>query len=233
MADPVNPVVYRRQLSRPAADTVVTFLVDASGSMKVQRHESLAVLLDTLVRALEMAGVSTEVLGFTTSTWSGGRSADDWRAAGAPADPGRVADLLHIVHKSADQSWRQARMGMAAILRTDHYREGVDGEAVRWAVDRLAARPERRRVLVLVSDGLPMETATARLNPDGYLLDHLAFEWRRAAELVEVGAISLDHDLSGLLSPSTAVNLTGTLTVGTYSVLETLLCAPPTPVSGR
>ncbi|MDH4280108.1 MAG: cobalt chelatase [Acidimicrobiia bacterium] len=222
VVDPVGPIVYRRPLSRPAADTVVTFLVDTSGSMKVQRHESLAVLIDTLVRALEMAGVASEVLGFTTSTWSGGRSADDWRAAGAPGDPGRVADVLHIVYKSADQTWRQARMGLAAIFRTDHYREGVDGEAVRWATNRLAAREERRRVLVLVSDGLPMETATARLNPDGYLLDHLAAEWQRAATLVEVGAISLDHDLSAVLAPSVTVNLTGTLTVGTYSVLDTL-----------
>jgi len=222
VAQPLDPPVYRQRVSRPSADTVVTFLVDTSGSMKVQRHESLAVLIDTLVRALEMAGVASEVLGFTTSTWSGGRSADDWRTAGSPPEPGRVADVLHVVYKSADQSWRQARLGLAAMLRTDHYREGVDGEAVRWATNRLAVRPERRRVLIMVSDGLPMETATARLNPDGYLLDHLAAEWQRAATFLEVGAISLDHDLSGLLTPSITVNLTGTLTVGTYSVLDTL-----------
>ncbi len=222
VADPIDPIVYRQRVSRPAADTVVSFLVDTSGSMKAQRHESLAVLIDTLVRALEMAGIASEVLGFTTSSWSGGRSAGDWRAAGAPADPGRVADLLHIVYKSGGQSWRQSRMGLAAMLRTDHYREGVDGEAVRWATNRLATRPQRRRVLIMVSDGLPMETATARLNPDGYLLDHLASEWQRAATVVEVGAISLDHDLSGVLAPSVTVNLTGTLTVGTYSVLEAL-----------
>ncbi len=222
VANPMTQSVYRRQVSRLSADTIVTSLVDTSGSMKIQRHESLAVLIDTLVRALEMAGVASEVLGFTTSTWSGGRSAHDWRAAGAPPDPGRVADLLHIVYKSADQSWRQARMDLAAMLRTDHYREGVDGEAVRWATNRLIARPERRRVLVLVSDGRPMETATARLNPDGYLLDHLVAEWSQAGTLVEVGAISLDHDLSGLLTPSVTVNVTGTLTVGTYSVLDAL-----------
>lgn len=222
IANPTNRSVHRRQVPRPSADAVVTFLIDTSGSMKVQRHESLAVLVDTLVRAADMAGIASEVLGFTTSTWSGGRSADDWRAAGAPSDPGRVADVLHIVYKSADQSWREARMGLAAMLRTDHYREGVDGEAVRWATNRLAARPERRRILVMVSDGLPMETATARLNSDGYLLENLTFEWSRAASIVEVGAISLDHDLSGLLTPSVTVNLTGTVTVATYSVLDTL-----------
>ncbi len=225
IANPVDAPVYRQPVSRPTTDTVVSFLIDTSGSMKVQRHESLAVLVDTLVRALEMAGVASEVLGFTTSTWSGGRSADDWRAAGAPADPGRVADLLHIEYKSADRSWRQSRLGLAAMLRTDHYREGVDGEAVRWAANRLTARPERRRVLVLISDGLPMETATARLNADGYLLDHLAAEWRRAAGSIEVGAISLDHDLSAVLQPSVTVNLTGTLTIGTYRALDLLFAA--------
>ncbi len=214
--------IYRRSIPEPSTDTVVSFLVDTSGSMKVQRHESLALLIDTLVRALDMAGVATEVLGFTTSSWSGGRSAAQWRAAGAPADPGRLADVLHIVYKSADQTWRQSRLGLAAMMRTDHYREGVDGEGVRWATRRLLTRPERRRVLVLVSDGLPMETATARVNPDGYLLDHLRTEWTRSAEAVEVGAISLDHDLGGVVRPAVVVNLTGTLTVGTYRVLEQL-----------
>ena len=223
IADPIDPAVYRQTVSRAATDTVVTFPIDTSGSMKVQRFESLAVLIDTLVQALEMAGVASEVLGFTTSTWSGGRSADDLRAAGSPAEPGRVADLLHIVYKSADQSWRQARLGLAAMLRTDHYREGVDGEAVRWATDRLMARPERRRVLILVSDGLPMETATARLNLDGYLLDHLQHEWRRADDRVERGAVSLHHDLSAVAAPSISLDLSGTLTIGTYRFLHHLV----------
>lgn len=222
IADPVEPPIYRRPVPRPAVDAVVSFLIDTSGSMKVQRYESLAVMVDTFVRALDMAGIASEVLGYTTATWSGGRSAAKWRSAGAPSDPGRVADLLHIVYKSADQSWRRSRFGLAAMLSTDHYREGVDGEAVCWATERLLGRPERRRVLVLVSDGLPMETATARVNPDGFLLDHLSAQWRVAARRVEVGAVSLDHDLAALISPSVTTTLTGTLTVGTYRVLEQL-----------
>ncbi len=222
IATPIDPPIHRRPVARPAADAVVTLLVDTSGSMKVQRYESLAVLVDTLAQALEMAGVSSEVLGFTTSSWSGGRSLADWRTAGRPDHPGRLADVTHIVYKSAEQSWRQARFGLAAMVRTDHYREGVDGEAVAWAAGRLLVRPERRRVLVLVSDGRPMETATTRVNGDGYLLDHLATEWRRAADHVELGAISLDHDLAPVVTPAVTLNLTGTLTVGTYRVLDHL-----------
>ncbi|MDH3293598.1 MAG: cobalt chelatase [Acidimicrobiia bacterium] len=222
IANPIEARVYRQPRIRPSAEAAVTFLIDTSGSMKVQRYEGVAVLVDTLVRALEMGGIVTEVLGFTTATWGGGRSREDWQRSGAPAEPGRVADLQYIVYKGAEQTWRQARFSMAAMMRTDHYREGVDGEAVVWAAGRLLARPEWRRVLVLISDGFPMETSTARLNRDGYLFDHLRRVWEQAGEAVEVGAITLDHDLSEIISPSVGLDLTGTLTIDTYNVLHRL-----------
>ena len=224
VANPGDEHIYRQPVERPATDAVVSFLIDTSGSMKAQRYQSIAVLVDTLTRALEMADVSSEVLGFTTASWGGGRSRADWVAAGRPENPGRLADVSHIIYKSADQSWRQSRFSTAAMLRTEHYREGLDGEALRWAAGRLAARPERRRVLVLISDGIPMETSTAGTNPDGYLTDHLRSVWQQIdhPHLVELGAITLEHDLSGFASRSVHLDLAGTLSVGTYDVLHRL-----------
>jgi len=235
VANPTEASVYKQPLARPTAEAAVSFLIDTSGSMKLQRYQGVAVLVDTMVRALEMGGITSEVLGFTTASWGGGRARQDWvaaaRSAGSVDDPGRVADLQHIVYKSAEQSWRQTRFSIAAMMRTDHYREGVDGEAVTWAATRLAARPERRKVLVLISDGFPMETSTARLNRDGYLLDHFRWAWERAGQGgqsvhfrggVELGAISLDEDLSGVVTPTVQLDLGGTLTIDTYNVLHRL-----------
>jgi len=140
----------------PECDVVVSFLVDTSGSMKTQRYEAVAVLLDTFARALDLAGVKSEVLGFTTKSWSGGKPMKQWRRDGMPDSPGRLSELQHIVYKDAQSTWRQARNSIAAMLRTDHYREGVDGEALLWAWERLLARPESRRYLVMISDGSPM-----------------------------------------------------------------------------
>ena len=199
--------------------------------MKRQRYESVAVLVDTLSRALELAGASTEVLGFSTASWAGGRAAARWRADGAPPDPGRISETMHIVYKPFESSWRQQRHSLAAMLRTDHYREGVDGEALAWAAGRLSQRPECRRVLVLISDGLPMEAATATNNEDGFLLDHLvevAKDIERDRADIEVGAIGIDHGsseaalLDELIDRSVTLDLDGTLTIGTYDVLAAL-----------
>ncbi len=225
IADPANRSVHRAPERRASLDAVVTFLIDNSGSMKVQRYESMTVLVDTMARAIDLAGARSEVLGFTTSTWSGGGSRQQWTQQGQPENPGRLADRQHIVYKSADETWRQARLSIAALLKTDHYREGLDGEAVEWAVGRLASRPEKRRLLVLVSDGLPMETSTTSVNRDGYLVDHLRQVWESQATArngVRLAAITLDHDLSAYLLPSVRLDLTGTLTIGTYEVLRRL-----------
>lgn len=229
VVDPLDPEVRRLPHARPTGDAAVTFLIDTSGSMKLQRYETVAVVVDTLARALELAGATCEVLGFTTATWTGGRSAADWRRAGRPAEPGRLADLQHIVYKPADTPWRQARLSLAAMARTDHYREGVDGEAVLWAWRRLAARPERRRLLVVISDGHPSEAATANANGDLYLDDHLRRVaghlergWGRHPAGVRLGAVSLDGDLSATYTSSLTVDLDATITIGTYGLLEDL-----------
>lgn len=228
--DPLDPDVRRSPRLRPSSDSAVTFLIDTTGSMKVQRYESVAVLVDTLTRALELAGSSVEVLGFSTASWAGGRAAAQWRADGSPPDPGRISETMHIVYKSFDASWRQARHSMAAMLRTDHYREGVDGEALAWAAQRLQARSERRRALVMISDGLPMEATTATNNGDGFLHDHLAAV-ARAIETqssrpgrggLELGVIGIDHVLDEVIGRSVALDLDGTLTIGTYDVLAAL-----------
>lgn len=224
IADPTNRLVHRRERFRPTSDGTVTFLIDTSGSMKAQRYESVAVLVDTLVRALEMAGATSEVLGFTTGAWGGGRAQAEWRAAGSPTDPGRLNETQHIVYKHADQPWRQARLALAAMLRTDHYREGIDGEAIEWAYGRLLQRPERRRALVVISDGAPMDAATANANRDGFLGDHLRSVASRieAEGLIELGAVGIDLQLDEFITNSISLDLTGTLTIGTYDLLHRL-----------
>lgn len=233
--DPADEQIHRLPRPQPTTNALVTFLLDTTGSMKVQRYETMAVLVDTLVRALDMAGVATEVLGFTTSTWAGGESAKAWKAAGEPANPGRLCDLQHIVYKSADQSWRHARFSLAAMLRVDHYREGVDGEALEWAhrrslswnpvgdgADDTGAGP--RRAIVAISDGAPMETSTSATNRDGLLHEHLrhtADSIMRSSP-VELGAIGVDLDVSPFYVNAVDVDLTGTLTISSYDALARL-----------
>lgn len=130
-------------------------------------------LIDVLVRALELAGAATEVLGFTTGAWNGGRALREWRRAGRPRHPGRLNEVTHLVLKDADSPWRRSRGGIAALLKNDLFREGVDGEAVAWACERMAVRSEHTRLLVVVSDGSPMDSATHLVNDADYLDQHL------------------------------------------------------------
>lgn len=167
--------------------TAVGFLLDCSGSMK-HHAEDLAVFLDLFLRAFDQAGISSEVLGFTTGAWNGGRALRDWQRAGKPERPGRLNEAQYLVFKDAETSWRRARPALAALLKTTLYREGVDGEAVQWAARRLAARPEQRRVLFVVSDGSPADGATALANDEQYLDRHLADV---TAELEAGGGVSV------------------------------------------
>jgi len=216
--------IYYRNRFVPKSDVVVSFLIDTSGSMKTQRYEAVAVLVDTYARALELAGVQSEILGFTTAGWNGGRALASWRKSGQPDDPGRLNEVQHIVYKSADASWRQSRLSIAAMLETVHYREGIDGEALLWAFRRLMAREEQRRYLVLVSDGAPMDAATSNQNREGFLLDHLAAVSdhidRRSA--IHLGCIGIDLDTSHFITNSASADLTGTLGNNTYRLLDTL-----------
>lgn len=222
--------LFRRRRQQRVPDTVVAFLIDNSGSMKRQRFETVAVLIDTFSRALDLAGVSNEVLGFTTGAWTGGRPLDEWRAAGSPPAAGRVNEALHIVYKDAATSWRRARPSLAAMLSVLHFREGIDGEAVAWAHGRLVARPEPRKILVVVSDGAPNDSATSNANRDGFLDDHLravAGEIegrvrRRVPGAVELAAIGIDLDVGGYYRRCVDLDLTGTLGLHHYRVLEEL-----------
>lgn len=197
VSTPAQRRVFRQEAQRPHADCVVGFLVDCSGSMKAQA-ESVAMLIDMMARALDMAGVATEVLGFTTGAWNGGRARAEWLARGRPAHPGRLNEVCHLVFKDARRSWRRARTDIAALLRAELYREGVDGEAVDWACRRLVSTGKGRRILLVISDGSPMDTATCQANDASYLDNHLKAVVARHEALgdVEVLGLGVGLDLS-------------------------------------
>jgi cobaltochelatase CobT len=208
VASPTERRLFRAERIEPLADCLVTFLIDCSGSMKAG-IESVAMIVDAFVRALEMAGVPSEVLGFTTGAWNGGRARRDWLRAGQPRHPGRLNEVCHLVFKSADTPWRRARRGIAALLKADLFREGVDGEAVDWAVSRMQGRAERRRILLVVSDGSPMDTATHLANDEHYLDHHLrdVVQRHEAAGSAEIGGIGVGLDLSPYYARSQALDL--------------------------
>ncbi len=209
----------RRSVARP--NCRVSFLIDCSGSMK-EHSDAVAVLVDLLARALGQIGVPTEVLGFTTGGWSGGRAQRDWVRAGRPAHPGRLNEACHIVFKDADTPWRRARASLAGLLKGDLFREGIDGEALQWAARRIAAPPrdnnndasgadfetEPRRLLFVISDGSPMDSATQLANDPHYLDQHLrdvvAAQERAGLEIYGVG---VGLDLSPYYSRSQVLDL--------------------------
>lgn len=173
VTSPADARVFRTPRTEPASELQVTLLLDCSGSMR-HHQERTAVLVDLLVRALDLAGIESEVLGFTTGAWNGGRALRDWRRAGRPPQPGRLNERLHLVVKEPTTRWRRARHDIAGLLRPDVYREALDGEAVAWAAERMAARHDvTRRVLLVLSDGSPMDGATAQANGPTYLDRHL------------------------------------------------------------
>src|SRR5690606_18494340 len=177
-------------------------------SMK-QYMDSLSCLVDIMVRAMERAEIVTEVLGFSTGAWNGGRARRDWLRQGRPRHPGRLAETCHVVFKDADTSWRRARASIAALDHAEMFREGVDGEAVAWACRRLAAADAERRILMVVSDGSPMETSTALANDAFYLDNHLRQVVERigASRQVEVMGLGVGLDLSPYYDMSLAVDL--------------------------
>ncbi len=207
VASPAERRLFRLERHPPRVDCAVALLIDCSGSMR-EGIEALAVLIDALARAFETAGTACEVLGFTTGAWNGGRALRDWRRSGRPEAPGRLAERCHLVFKDADTPWRRARRDIAALLKTDRFREGLDGEAVDWACERLAARSAQRRVLFVLSDGSPSESATAAANPAGYLDRHLReVVARRAAQgTVEVVGIGVGLDLGTFYDRSVALD---------------------------
>ena len=210
ISSPTERRLFRSERVEPLADCVVSWLIDCSGSMK-EHIESVAMIVDVFVRALEQAGVASEILGFTTGAWNGGRALRDWQRAGRPPHPGRLNEQCHLVFKDADTSWRRARAPIAALLKADLFREGIDGEAVRWAHRRLRDRPEGRKLLLVVSDGSPMDSATHLANDAHYLDQHLVQELQRIEQAgdVQVFGVGVGLDLSPYYSASLVLDLAG------------------------
>ncbi|MDA3625687.1 cobalt chelatase [Saccharopolyspora sp. WRP15-2] len=208
IASPTERRLFRTERIEPAANCLVTFLIDCSGSMK-EHIESIAVIVDVFARALELAGASSEILGFTTGAWNGGRAMREWHRSGRPAHPGRLNELCHLVFKDADTSWRRARPGIAGLLKADLFREGVDGEAVTWACRRMAGRSEQRRLLIVLSDGSPMDSATNLTNDRHYLDNHLKDVVRREelAGSARICGLGVGLDLSPFYRRSHALDL--------------------------
>jgi cobaltochelatase CobT len=198
VVNPLQALSYKRERDTEFRDTVVTLLIDNSGSMRGRPITVAAMCGDILARTLERCAVKVEVLGFTTRAWKGGQSRERWVADGKPRNPGRLNDLRHIIYKAADSPWRRARKNLGLMLREGLLKENIDGEALSWAYRRLSARGERRRILMVISDGAPVDDSTLSVNPGNYLEKHLRevirdIETRDAVELIAVG---IGHDVT-------------------------------------
>ncbi|QJE74294.1 cobaltochelatase subunit CobT [Aerophototrophica crusticola] len=196
--NPMTPLSFKRENETDFRDTVVTLLIDNSGSMRGRPISIAAISADILSRTLERCGVKVEILGFTTRAWKGGQSRERWIAAGKPTQPGRLNDLRHIIYKSADAPWRRARRNLGLMLREGILKENIDGEALLWAHNRLMARPEQRRILMVISDGAPVDDSTLSVNSGSYLEKHLrqVIEWIENRSPVELVAIGIGHDVT-------------------------------------
>ena len=198
ITDPTSPLTFKAESESPFRDTVVTLLLDNSGSMRGRPIMVAAVCADILARTLERCGVKVEILGFTTRAWKGGQSREAWITAGKPANPGRLNDLRHIIYKSADAPWRRAKKSLGLMMREGLLKENIDGEALSWAHDRLLARTEARRILMVISDGSPVDDSTQSANAALYLDKHLRqviaeIETRSPVELMAIG---IGHDVT-------------------------------------
>jgi cobaltochelatase CobT len=196
--DPMHPLSFKREKDTNFRDTVVTLLLDNSGSMRGRPITVAATCADILARTLERCGVKVEILGFTTRAWKGGQSREAWLAAGKPPNPGRLNDLRHIIYKSADAPWRRARKNLGLMMREGLLKENIDGEALDWAHRRLLARTEQRKILMIISDGAPVDDSTLSVNAGNYLERHLRWvieeiETRSPVELIAIG---IGHDVT-------------------------------------
>jgi cobaltochelatase CobT len=198
VADPMYPLSFKQEQETEFRDTVVTLLIDNSGSMRGRPISVAAMSADILARTLERCGVKVEILGFTTKAWKGGMARERWVAEGRGKYPGRLNDLRHIIYKGADQPWRRARRNLGLMLREGLLKENIDGEALLWAHDRLLARSEQRRILMVISDGAPVDDATLSANPGNFLERHLraVIDWIETRSPVELTAIGIGHDVT-------------------------------------
>jgi cobaltochelatase CobT len=198
VVNPGHSLSYKVERDTDFKDTVVSLLIDNSGSMRGRPIAIAAICGDILARTLERCGVSTEILGFTTRGWKGGQSREAWLTAGRPANPGRLNDLRHIVYKRADEPYRHARRNLGLMMREGLLKENIDGEALLWAHNRLIGRAEERRIMMVISDGAPVDDSTASANGGSYLERHLrqVIEWIETRSTVELIAIGIGHDVT-------------------------------------
>ncbi|MBW6526789.1 cobaltochelatase subunit CobT [Sphingomonas sp. RHCKR7] len=207
VVNPTQSLSYKVERDTEFRDTVVTLLIDNSGSMRGRPISIAAISADILARTLERCGVKTEILGFTTRAWKGGQSRETWLAAGRPPQPGRLNDVRHIVYKKADEPWRRARNALGLMMREGLLKENIDGEALLWAHARMVARPEERRILMVISDGAPVDDSTLSVNTGSYLERHLrqVIGWIEKKSSVELVAIGIGHDVTRYYSRAVTI----------------------------
>lgn len=198
ITDPMQPLSFKMERDTTFRDTVVSLVIDNSGSMRGRPITVAATCADILARTLERCGVKVEILGFTTKAWKGGQAREKWLGLGKPLAPGRLNDLRHIVYKSADQPWRRARRNLGLMMREGLLKENIDGEALIWAHNRLLGRPEQRRILMMISDGAPVDDSTLSVNSGNYLERHLraVIEEIETRSPVELLAVGIGHDVT-------------------------------------
>jgi cobaltochelatase CobT len=227
IANPTTPLSFKVEKDTTFRDTVVTLLIDNSGSMRGRPISIAAITADVLARTLERCQVKVEILGFTTRAWKGGESREQWLATGRPANPGRLNDLRHIVYKRADAPWRRARQNLGLMMREGLLKENIDGEALEWAYRRLMSRSEQRRILMVISDGAPVDDSTLSVNPSNYLERHLRevigmIERRGAVELLAIG---IGHDVTRYYAKAVTITdaeqLAGAVTEHLASLFDT------------
>jgi cobaltochelatase CobT len=198
VTNPTHPLSFKQESETDFRDTVVTLLIDNSGSMRGRPISIAAMSADILARTLERCAVKVEILGFTTRAWKGGQSREAWIADSKPTNPGRLNDLRHIIYKGADLPYRRGRKNLGLMLREGLLKENIDGEALLWAYNRLLGRPEERRILMVISDGAPVDDSTLSVNPGNYLERHLrdVIEYIETQSPVELVAIGIGHDVT-------------------------------------
>lgn len=229
LTEPMMPLTFKQESETPFRDTVVTLLLDNSGSMHGRSIRVAAVCADILSATLERCGVRVEILGFTTGAWKGGKSRERWVADGYPPNPGRLNDLRHIVYKSADTPWRQSRVNLGLMMRKGLLKENIDGEALLWAHGRLSQRSEQRRILMMISDGAPIDDSTLSTNAGRFLerhLRHVIANIERQGD-IELVAIGIGHDVRQYYSRATTIHDVAQLAdVMTSQLVELFSTAP-------
>ena len=198
IVDPSNPLIYKQEKEMKFRDTVVTLLIDSSGSMRGRSITIAAMCADILGRTMERCSVRVEILGFTTRAWRGGVSREQWINEGKPSNPGRLNDVRHIIYKAADDTWSRTKRNLGLMMREELLKENIDGEALIWAHNRIVSRNEQRKVLMVISDGLPVDNSTLLVNPSNYLEQHLkyAIDMIENHSPVELVAIGIGHDVT-------------------------------------